>query len=162
VLRYDGPTGEFLDVFADIPIAGTDGHPSTVIFAPSGDLLVALTATGNDILRFDGATGAFLGSFIANQDPRPDGPIGMVFGADRNLYVASRDTDEVLRYDGTTGAFLGVFAGGGGLHDPTGLIFVPEPSRVLLAATGTLTLLAVRRRRTHPAHGALPRIPRPL
>ena len=61
VLRYDGEKGKFIDVFAS-------GHglvdPAGIAFGgPDNDLFVASGLTddgrGNQILRFDGATGAF-------------------------------------------------------------------------------------------------------
>jgi DNA-binding beta-propeller fold protein YncE len=149
VVRCDGTTGDFIDVFAEIPLAGTDGNVGQVIFGPDGNLYVSLTNTGNDILRFDGSTGELLGSFIPAEDVHPDGPVGMVFGPDGNLYVTARDTDQVLRYDGTTGDFIDVFASGGGLDEPSGLVFfAPEPGQALLVATGALVLAGARKRRT--------------
>jgi WD40 repeat protein len=142
VQRFDGTTGDFIDVFAE----SVDGNPGQVAFLPDGDALVGLL-TGDDIVRLDGTTGDLEGSFIPALDPRPDSPYGFVFGPDGNLYVPSSESDEVLRYNGTSGAFIDVFASGGGLDQPSNVVFVPEPGHVLLVATGVLVLAAVRGRR---------------
>jgi hypothetical protein len=60
--------------------------------------------------RFNGATGAFLGTFIGSGDliSRAN---GMAFGNDGNLYVSQgfNANSEVRRYNGTSGALLGTF-----------------------------------------------------
>src|SRR5262245_59573083 len=80
------------------------------------DLLVSDISGG--VLRYDLATGAFLGSFIS---PPITSPGGLTFGPDGNLYVRRGGVNRVERYDGTTGALLGTFASGGGLLAPAGL-----------------------------------------
>jgi DNA-binding beta-propeller fold protein YncE len=49
--------------------------------------------------------------------------VGITFGPDGDLFVASQDTDEILRYDGKTGESLGVFASGATLYGPFELRF---------------------------------------
>ena len=74
----------------------------------------------NNVLKYDGETGAFVRKFA-----RRGGliePEGIAFGPDGNLYVSSR-SDEVLRYDGEKGKFIDVFASGHGLVDPAGIAF---------------------------------------
>ena len=58
----------------------------------------------------------------------PNRPEFPVFGADGNLYLTSRSTDEVLRYNGTTGAFMNAFVpdSAGGLDSPRELVFGPD------------------------------------
>lgn len=66
-----------------------------------------------------------LGDTFAAGSGGLDGPAGLIFGPDGDLYVSSRFTDAILRYDGTTGEFLEAFVppGSGGLDSPTGLVF---------------------------------------
>jgi sugar lactone lactonase YvrE len=73
------------------------------------------------------ATFRYFDHFIPVQS-RLGGPRGQAFGADGNLYVASRFTNEVLKYDGKTGAYLGVVVPSGsfGLHAPWALTFGPD------------------------------------
>jgi outer membrane protein assembly factor BamB len=134
VLRFNGATGAFIDVFATVPIAGNAGVVGDVGFGPDGNLYVGVGEGAGvpqgDIWRFDGTTGASLGSFIPAADPHPLFSVIFAFGPDGNLYVPSGQTDQVLRYNGTTGAFIDYFvpAGSGGLDGPFGLAFTPGPA----------------------------------
>jgi DNA-binding beta-propeller fold protein YncE len=82
------------------------------------------------VLRYDGATGAFIDNFAVGGDLKS--PRGIIFGPDGNLYVADRNMPalegRVARYDGTTGAYLGDFValGNGGLSIPTAAVFGPD------------------------------------
>ncbi len=130
VLRYDATSGAFIDVFAvphDTPQNGGLDTPGVLAFGPDGNLYVSSIGWNpDDVLRYDGTTGAFIDRFVAEESGGMHGPWGMAFGPDGNLYVSSFHTDQVLRYDGTTGAFLDVFASGGGLLALRGLTFGPD------------------------------------
>ncbi len=102
---------------------------SAALFANSAsageyDLLVTSYQADN-ILRFDGDTGAFSGVFASSADL--DGPTSLVFGADYNLYVTSFNTDRVIRFNGDTGEFIGQFTpSGASLNGPRQAIFGPD------------------------------------
>jgi len=85
----------------------------------ASELYVA-DAVGGQILRFDGATGAFISVFATATSP-----YGLTFGPNGNLYVGSSTGNSVSEYDGSTGAFVRVFVGAvsGGLLQPRGLLF---------------------------------------
>jgi hypothetical protein len=153
VERFDGKTGAFLNYFV-APNSGGIEHPSYMVFGPDGkndgklDLYVANAHEGA-ILRYDGTTGASKGVFVAAANGGLDSPQGIVFGPDGNLYVASGNwfngsngpfykgdfpPGAVLRFQGPSGrnpgSFLGTFipAGSGGLANPNGMVFGPDPS----------------------------------
>ena len=84
----------------------------TVASAQAAELLVG-NVTTDQVLRYDGTTGAFLDAFVAAGSGGLDGPQGLVFGPDGALYVSSAATGQVLRYNGTTGAFLDAFVAAG-------------------------------------------------
>jgi outer membrane protein assembly factor BamB len=115
ILRFDGASGAFLDAFvADDPGTPQDESggiqkPTSAIFGPDGHLYVG-SFDGDDVRRFDGASGAFLDVFVAAGSGGLNGPdCGMTFGPDGHLYVPSFNSNRVLRYDGASGAFLDVF-----------------------------------------------------
>src|SRR5207244_3071481 len=126
VLRYDGNTGAFLGTFVS-PGSGGLNAPDSLAFGPDGNLYVTSTGfnggTGNypSVLRYDGTTGAFLGTFASGGGL--SGPQGLQFGLDGNLYVSSFNTNQILRYSGTTGAAMGIFASGNTLGGPTYFAF---------------------------------------
>ncbi|MGD1984053.1 MAG: DUF2341 domain-containing protein, partial [Chromatiaceae bacterium] len=102
---------------------------------PDGLLYVGEYNGNSDrIHKFDPATGAYLGVFVASKSAGLDGPAGMEFGPDGNLYVASNFSQEILRFDGLTGAPIGtgplagkfVTAGSGGLNEPDDITFGPD------------------------------------
>lgn len=103
VLRFT-PAGEFINTFVgpDLSISG----PLDVVFGPDGNLYVGDVTNG--VLRYDGQTGQFLGTFVPPFSGGLVVPFFMVFGPDGNLYV-SYGLSGVLRYDGQTGQFLGMF-----------------------------------------------------
>lgn len=59
---------------------------------------------------------------------RLDGPVGITFGPDGNIFVASRFTDSILRYDGRSGSLMNVFVPprSGDLNSPFFLVFGPD------------------------------------
>ena len=82
-------------------------NPFGLDFGPDGNLYVSSAQT-NQILRYQGTTGAFMDVFASGGGL--NGPELLTFGPDGDLYVPSILTSQILKYDGSTGAFLGVFA----------------------------------------------------
>jgi len=117
---------------------GTGGlfAPRSLGFSPGGDLFV--TGATGEVLRFDGASGTFLGAFVdaSGNGGGPTDPDGFRFHAGK-LYVTSAFTDSVAVYDATTGAFLAtlVASGAGGLDDPSGIDVAPDGT-LLVASRG--------------------------
>jgi hypothetical protein len=80
-------------------------------------LLVGSVNNG-DVLRFDAATGANLGLFIANGTGGLNSSEQMAFTQDGSLLISGYGSGRVLRFDGSTGVFQSVFAN---IFAPTGL-----------------------------------------
>ena len=97
-------------------------------FGPDWNLYVASSQT-NQVLRYDGQTGAFLDVFVQAGAQGLQFPVGLAFGPDGHLYVGSFGNDRILRYDGVTGAALGIAAniGAMGLDGPLFIEFFPGP-----------------------------------
>jgi DNA-binding beta-propeller fold protein YncE len=128
IVRYDGASGAFEDVF--VPL-GSPGLPDAryFTFGPDGNLYASV-ASSNAIARFDGTTGTFLGNFVAPGSGGLSGPNGLAFGPDGNLYVSSAGTHSILRYDGVTGAFMATFVTNRSLPFPSTLAFLPPLPRL--------------------------------
>jgi len=101
------------------------------------DILVSSRFT-DEVLRYDGETGAFLGVFASGGGL--DNPVGLTFGPDGDLYVASGDNNRVLEYDGATGAFVRVVAQNGALQAPRNLNFGPD-GHLYVASGGSNEIL---------------------
>jgi streptogramin lyase len=106
---------------------------------PSANLLVD-NFSGNDVLAFDGQTGAALGTFASGGGLQA--PVGIALGPDGNVYVTGRDSNDVVRYNGRTGAFIDdyVLPGSGGLNGPHGLVFTPQGNLDLSSGFGASVL----------------------
>ncbi len=154
VLRYNGATGAFLNVFA----SGTGGFED-LTFGPDNKLYVASYGDGK-IYRYDGTTGAALGAFVSGITT----PYGLRFDPAGNLDVSSRSTGQIKTYNGTTGAFIG--------NLDTGLInpsFIATTTSLVTTATGANASFSVVLNiqptadvtlsftSTNPAQGALSR-----
>jgi len=139
VLRFDGTAGEFVDTFVPKHSGGLN-QPYGVLFGPDGngdgrpDLYVSTGENSGpgqikEVLRYDGATGAFLDTFTQGGEMKS--PTGIIFSPDGDLYVATGTGGfggRIARYDGISGAFLGDFVppGSGGLRAPSGIVFGPS------------------------------------
>ncbi len=96
--------------------------PRGIDFGPAGDLYVSSALT-DQVLRYDGTTGAFISVFISAGSGGLDSPHEVLFRADGKLYVVSYNNSAVLRYDDSSGSFIDVFASGGGLANPVFMEF---------------------------------------
>jgi subtilisin-like proprotein convertase family protein len=134
VVEYDATTGSFVTIFVSAKSGGLVG-PTGLAFGPNGDLFVLSTkdpSTGmpsNEVLEYDGTTGAFVKIFVAAGSAGLSDPEDMVFKGGV-LYITSHNSNQVLKYDATTGAPIGtgvfVAMSSGGLSGPEGLVFGPD------------------------------------
>ncbi len=110
VVRYDS-SGTLVGLFASD--ATMDG-PTAMVYNSAGDLLV-LNEFSHNVLRFNGATGSFLGTLIT---PSALGSVGltdpddMEIGLDGHLYLTSHFNtgSNIWKFDQSTGSYLGSFA----------------------------------------------------
>ncbi len=116
ILRYNGKTGAFIDVFAQ---GGGLLRPYGNAFGPDGNLYVA-SFRSDKILKYNGSTGAFIGVVASGNGTAAgllNGPNDLLFGRDGKLYVTTQGSvadgvggisykfdSQVLRYDVATGA----------------------------------------------------------
>ncbi len=96
VIRYNGTTGAFMNVFA----TGSGGFED-LTFGPNNNLYVA-SYSDNAVYAYDGTSGASLGTFVTGIAT----PFGLRFDPAGNLDVSSRTTGKIETFNGTTGAFM--------------------------------------------------------
>jgi DNA-binding beta-propeller fold protein YncE len=163
VLRYNEANGAFVNTF--VPTSSGDlSLPYAVLYGPHDhNVYVSSGQFGGPghlkaILRYDGATGAFLGQFA--DSTHLTSPRGIIFGPDGNLYVADGNDDtltgkgiddgRIVRYNGVTGAFIDEFvpiSGNGGMSHPQGLVFAPSvenPNKLDLYVSSAATNSVLR------------------
>lgn len=166
VLRYDGTTGAFLNVFADV------NGPQGMAIGPDGNIYLAHDQD-HFVSQHNPTTGTTIDPAFFNTDTgttgvvfRPNGiayvgiPGGLRrfnattgafidtlisasgigafdFGPDGNIYAVNRPLGVVQRYNVSTGAFIDTFATlPGSGVNGSGLIFAPNGS-LLVANTST-------------------------
>jgi DNA-binding beta-propeller fold protein YncE len=129
ILRFDGKTGAFIDVFVTSGSGGLQ-HPGGIAFGTNGDLFVCnefINGTSDgDVLRFHGPLNAAPGqpfpasgqtgarfAFTAGVTP-----FQLAFGPDRSLYVTHAAGINV--YNGRSGVFQGNYAA---VTDARGIAF---------------------------------------
>jgi hypothetical protein len=106
VLKFEGPSGPNPGAFLGTFIAGGYGglaNPEGLLFGPGGNLYVASMVDDNglfiaesgtsQVLRYDGTTGASLGTFVTPDSGGLDGPMAMAF---------TETNPTTLNYDGAT------------------------------------------------------------
>jgi glucose/arabinose dehydrogenase len=136
IKSFNASTGVFLGESDGPAISGLAGPRGIVI--DGGELLVAnqnvnLPISG-EVLRFDIATGKFLGALIPSTDNNaPFSPDGIVLGGQDDLFVASvtrkaknGPPGRVNRYDADNGNFLGQETVKTDEHHPRGVVFGPD------------------------------------
>jgi hypothetical protein len=96
------------------------------VFGPNGDLFVSSAHT-NQVLEYNGTTGAFDTAFVSVGSGGLVGPNGLVFGPNGDLFVSGGNS-QVLEYNGTTGTFDKTFVSmsSGGLNSSRDLVFGPN------------------------------------
>jgi sugar lactone lactonase YvrE len=141
ILRYQGPAGSSPGAFVGVFAADANG-PEDLTFGPDGNLFVSVIDSGGQIDRFDGSTGAPIGTgiFVPAGSGGLIQPRQIVFDpTGANMYVvecrsAGRGVQapggpmgQVLRFQGpygqNPGAFVDLYitAGQGGLDRAIGL-----------------------------------------
>lgn len=109
--------------------------------------IVVCDFDGDDVRRYDAATGELLGTWT--RAPELDGALGIVVGPDGHVYVASEEYNAVLQFDGATGEFIKVFVGDdpltpddetGGLKGPGALLFAADGSLLVSSFDGDAIL----------------------
>jgi sugar lactone lactonase YvrE len=128
IIRYDGQTGELIDVMVQsftVPEEQRLMRPEHLYLADDGILYVQTSAQRCGVVRFDTATGDYLGRFINPNDTIPFFYYveGMAVDDAGDFFLAGRNIGEVHRFDGETGAWEGLVALG---NDPEGCTIGPD------------------------------------
>ena len=129
VLRFDGRSGVFIDVFAE----SEELTPVTLAFGPDGDLYVTSGLAATDQVKvFDGRSGVLLRT-LSNETLT--GPTGLAFDHRGNLLVASAGGNSIGRFDVATGNLRGIVVSDANLDRPLGLTIRPDRKRHLFVVS---------------------------
>jgi DNA-binding beta-propeller fold protein YncE len=130
VLRFNATTGAFDRVFVTAGSGGISG-PHGLTFGPdvNGDGIPELYVSGRNsfnVVRYDGATGQPLGTYVTSGSGGLSWPERITFDPSGTyLYVASVGSNQILKYNALTGAYVGV-AASTGLSTPKSVKFGPD------------------------------------
>lgn len=122
---YAFPSGGYQGAFAG---PGT-GPPGTARFTygPDQNVYLLRSVPGAPVLKYDGHTGNFIGTFVSAAGG------DFTFGPDGNFYQMSSTQNSVLRYNGVSGQLIGTFVstnitnGGGRIQfGPNNDLFVTD------------------------------------
>lgn len=136
VLRFDGKTGRFVDVF--IPPSARLNGPHGLAFTKEGDALVA-TRFSSSLMIYDRENNAVRqvlvdnGAYKLQEKISPDLVFrdlnGISLGPDGKIYVSSYQTGDIFRFDEETGALLDRFVhahDGHPMNHPHNVLFGPD------------------------------------
>lgn len=135
IKAFDSGDGSLVWISDGPAVSGLAGPRGIII--RDGELLVVNQNVDQpvpgEVLRFDAATGEFLGSVVdATDHDAPFAPFGMVLGPDDELNIGnlmrkdSSSPGRVGRYDAVSGAFLNELTVKGNEHHPRGVVFGPD------------------------------------
>lgn len=102
VYRFDGETGDFIDVFIPSGSGGLD-RPVGITIGPDEHLYISNFGPG-EILKFDGETGDYLGAFYDDTYWLEE-PVDVLFDGEY-AYLLGNDTENVVVVDADTGNFI--------------------------------------------------------
>jgi hypothetical protein len=143
--RYNKNTLAFVSTFVSAGAGGLGTFFHTT-FGPDGNLYIADTSH-NQVLRYNGATGAFMDVFVSSIFS----PDGLTFGNDGNFYAISGNNvnqQSVLKFNGTTGALIGTLVPANNTTIPTATYLLTAPDIPEPGSFGVIvTLVALHRRR---------------
>jgi outer membrane protein assembly factor BamB len=119
ILRFDGMTGTFVDVFACAP--DSSSAFSGLAFGSDGRLYASRYHRG-EVSQLDGSSGKLLGTLHCPGDNNAD---YLGFGPDGLLYVSNLSPKNASRFDVHTGQCLGSYPVGGKISFGKGFVFFP-------------------------------------
>ena len=130
---YSAATGALLSSLT----GNATSNPFNLAYGPDGNIYVSYQFA-NEVLRYNGVTGAFMDTFISGASGGLNYPTSMVFTGNY-LLIASLNSNQILRYNATTGAFVDVFASGNGLNEPDAMRIGPDGD-LNVSSIGDLTI----------------------
>jgi WD40 repeat protein len=107
--------------------SGGVDHPLSCVLGPQDHDLYVTSLETDQVMRYSGTTGKFLGVFIDSSLNVLHNPSGLLFGPDGNIYVANADpaTSNIVYFD-PSGNYLGVYAQLSTMGGATGMVFGPD------------------------------------
>ncbi len=127
ILRYNGETGAFIDVFVSSGSGGLNGPDAGCVFGTDGNLYVP-SFWSNAVLRYSGEDGSWMGSFITPGSVGLTWPRTVVFRpSDGNILVTGESSNKVFIFNSATGASMGALVN-----------FIAEPTGMAIGSDGHL------------------------